>query len=355
MIAAMSPAARANAATLEVTAGPIRGRDGFDVNVTVRLPVKLHDGPLDRAAFAKNVGEGRVVSESVEKIVKLIADPVQAEIASAAEGTADDLLAATNAYAAAAAEAARLPLFKLGLMPDGPATATADAPALRQRRAEQAAADAAKAAADRADDLLRRFEDIRRQNPDVPPGRLLMALPPEDRREALMLLFKAAGEREPGRLFVAAGLSIFKLVDDRLYHVGNPSGLSAIRRLRRCGNDVELIAGGRFGVSTVFPEPRWQAIHHPIPPGLDSPRGFSGVAWYDPAAADLLWATHRDLGLCVWTERGLRATVSNDQLLDRTLPSTAETDGRRRSSGTTPCLRAADGRGRCGSTSTAWP
>ena len=301
----MSPAARANAATLEVTAGPIRGRDGFDVNVTVRLPVKLHDGPLDRAAFAKGVGEDRVVSESVEKIVKLTADPVQAAIASAAEGTADDLLAATDAYAAAAAEAARLPLFKLGLMPDGPATATADAPALRQRKAEQAAADAARAANDRADDLLHRFEDIRRQSPDVPPGRLLMALPPEDRRDALLKLFEAAGTKEPGRLMLAAGVRLFEVESDGLRDIGDLGELGPIRRLRRdvLGDRVVLLVGSRDGVSIASADVPVTAHHYSSSLPAHSSLGFNDAAVVSDWGPTLLVATHGERGVEAWGER----------------------------------------------------
>ena len=313
IIVPMSPAARANAATLEVTAGPIRGRDGFDVNVTVRLPVRLHDGPLDRAAFANGVGEGRVVSESVERIAKLIGDDLKAAIASAAAGHTDDLLAATDAYAAAAAEAARLPLFKLGLMPDGPAAATADAPALRQRQAEQAAADAARAADDRADDLLRRFEDIRRASPDVPPGRLLMALPPEDRRDALLKLFEAAGKQEPGRLMLAAGAVVYEVEGERFRETESAGEMGPIRCLRVTHSGTALAAGAREGVVIDL---LGGAAKFPAPDLGASPRGFNDVAYNAEGGRDgSIWATHRDRGLHVWSANGSACTVwDNDRL-----------------------------------------
>ena len=304
-MSAVSSAPRANATTLEVTAETIRSRDGYDVRVTVRLPVRLHDSPIDRAAFAKAVGDGRTVDGGAERIVKLIDEPVQKALAATADGDAAELLASAVRFAEAAASAARGPLFAAGLMLDGDVTATVDAPALRQRQAEQAAAAASKAAADRADDLLRRFEDIRRANPDVPPGRLLMALPPEDRRDALLKLFEAAGTKEPGRLMLAAGVRLFEVESDGLRDIGDLGELGPIRRLRRdvLGDRVVLLVGSRDGVSIASADVPVTAHHYSSSLPAHSSLGFNDAAVVSDWGPTLLVATHGERGVEAWGER----------------------------------------------------
>ena len=310
----MSSANRANATTLEVTADAIRSRDGYDVRVTVRLPVRLHESSIDRAAFAKAVGDGRTVDGSAERIVKLVEESVQKALAAAADGDAEELLASAAGFAEAAASAARGPLFAAGLMLDGDATATVDAPTLRQRQAEQAAADAARTAADRADDLLRRFEDIRRQSPDVPPGRLLMALPPEDRRDALLKLFEAAGS-QPRKLLLAAGINLYELDPPRHLRAApalidpNDADVGPYRCVRHVetGGALNLLFGARDGV--VLTSTAHVTLNRDFAKGkvLRSPESrrfghaFSSVTLAPPRGGSRdIWASHRELGLQVW-------------------------------------------------------
>ena len=307
----MSPAARANSATVEVAADHIRSRDGFDVRVSVRLPVKLHESPVDRAAFARKVGEGRVVAESVERIAKQIDQPIRKAVEAAAEGDAEELVASPAPLAEAAREAARLPLFAAGLEIDGDVTALVDAPALRQRKAEQAAADAERAAQGRAEELLLRFEDIRRESPDIPPGRLLMAVAKEERAETLRLLFEAAARKDSSRLMLAAGTRLFEVDSGRhLKDVADLGELGPIRCLRKIEHEAyDLAAGARDGVILFSTRHAAFSDRFARSKSLRSgafgstPLGFSDVAHGGSRKGEgSTWATHRDLGLFLWPD-----------------------------------------------------
>ena len=320
----MSASPANSAATVEVPAGVHRTGDGDEVAATIALPLALHAGAIDRAAFDAAVGPGKTVAGSAGRLADLLkADAERAAakwFAGRSGDSTDAVLAAADALAADVLAGLKVALFKLGLMPAGEAKATLSAPSVERRRAAQAAIDAAKSADKRAGELLLRFEDIRRQNPGVSPGELLMALPEGERYDTLRLLLEAAADSDHERaappLVVAAGESLFELEGDRLVRadgLDTLAGLGPIRSLRRVGDDdgSKLLVGCRDGVCLVGGE---GILGEPRRSGEvgSSPRGFSDTALtrHTPDAEPTLWGVHGDVGLEVWppgTDAGIVA------------------------------------------------
>jgi len=197
--------------------------------------------------------------------------------------------------------AARKPLFAAGLELDGEPVVRLGSAEWQRRRVEEAADAARLAAAEREGELLRRFEDIRRQNPDVPAGALLMGLPAGERVDALRALLKAAGGRQKSRLFAVAGDSLFEIDagGDQVLPVrlsGELGPLRSVRTIRHKGA-AHLLVGARDGVYLVDPSaPESAETFDAEVEG--SPFGFSHLA-YDEAAG-VIYATHADVGLVCW-------------------------------------------------------
>ena len=306
----------ANAATVEVAAGTLRSRDGFDVGVRLDVPVRLHATPVDRAAFADAFGPAKTVAGSRRRIGDYLAEKAGPALLALPSRDAADLLADVGGIAAAAAGALRTPLFAVGLELDGPPTASAESPELAARQAERAAVAAAREAADHADDLLLRFEDIRRRNPDVPPGRLLAALDEGDRRPALLGMLGAARAEDDSHevaLWLAAGMRVHNVTDALFGDASEVDGLGPIRSLRPAPVG-KLIEGCRDGVM-VMRRPLRATL-----PG-DSPLGFSDVAECDDGT---VWAVHGDRGLQAWDHDAGGAGVTPAALRDRLLDAFAD-------------------------------
>lgn len=296
------PTESAHSATVEVDAGTIRGRDGFDVDFTVLLSVHLHESTVDRAAFAEAFGLGKSVAGSTNRIADHIRDRVLAAVKAAPEQEASELVQNARVLAPEIAKAVRTTLFAVGLELAGEPVIAADSPALRAREAERAAVEASKAAAKHADDLLLRFEDIRRQNPDVSPAKLLMALPEKERYEAMRLLFEAAAKKDQSRLFLAAGTRLFEVAGDSVRDasdIGELGELGPARCLRRITDDFyDLAIGARDGVMLYSTQRnRTKPLRSRITG--DSPLGFSDVS-YHPACGEWVWASHSTYGVEGW-------------------------------------------------------
>ena len=225
------PAPKANATTLQVTAETLRSRDGYDVRVTVRLPIKLHDSPIDRAAFAKAVGDGRTVDGSAERIVKLVEEPIRKALAATADGDAEALLASAARFADAAASAARGPLFAAGLMLDGDATATVDAPPYANARPNRPPPPppGRRRPGRRPAAAVRGHPPRKPRRPAGPAADGAAAGGPP-RRPAQ--LFEAAGKKAESKLFIAAGTRIYEVVGGSAVETADVARLGPIRRLR---------------------------------------------------------------------------------------------------------------------------
>ena len=306
-----------NATTIEIHLEPLRSRDGFEVKPVVRLPVRLHDSDVDRTAFTARFGRGSTVSRSGEPLAKHLKAGVAGAVMSLPGRDAAEWMTAAKEIASAVTAASRRPLFEVGLMTAGEVAVTLDAPDLRRREAERAAIEASKAAAAHAEDLLLRFEDIRRQNPDVPPGKLLMALPADERREALRLMFQGSRMKDQTRLVLAAGVGLWEVADDRVQSLRDIGDLGPIRRLAsRTESAGMLLVGSRDGVISVRSTDALES--RPLRASLEdgSMLGFSvlDVASSREGPA-VIWGAHADLGLEAWSATGeTLGTLTNMEL-----------------------------------------
>ena len=292
----------ANAATVEVAAGTLRSRDGFDVDVTVRVPVRLHGSPVDRAAFADAFGPGKTVAGAARRVGDYLAETLAPAVAALPARDAAEAVASPGEYAEVASRKLRTPLFAVGLEMTGVPTAAAESPEHAAREAERAAAAAARGAAERSDELLHGFRDVLRQNPDVAPGRLLMAVPQDGRRRALLGLFEAAAVKDDARLFVAAGANVHEASDAAGALVGRAgddgADLGPIRSLR-AGGGTSLLCGCREGVrESDFGGWNFTDARSGLPGS--SPLGFSDVS----VGGGFIWACHGTRGLEAWRGGG---------------------------------------------------
>lgn len=280
----------------------LRSRDAHDVRLSAAVTVRLHEGEIDRSAFADRFLRTRM-SANAEDVATFIAG----EMAPAFETVAGAHDASTllDGPPEEAVEtlrvAARRVAFGVGLQLDRDLKVSAESASLARRRVEEAAEAARLAAAEREGELLRRFEDIRRQNPTVPAGAMLMGLPEPDRRDVLLALLKAAGKDRNPPLFVVAGDGLFRvdIAADSADPLPLPNELGPLRSIRavvRSGRPALLI-GARDGV--YLADPRDAASAEIFDADVSgSPYGFSHLTF--DAVNDLICARHVDAGFLSW-------------------------------------------------------
>ena len=278
-------------------------RDGYDTRLEVEMPVRLHDSPVDRRAFADRFLRFSPVG-TAEQVADYLRPQLDRNVASViAERPVSELMdgKAGSAVAAEIKAAAVKPLFAAGLELDGEPMVRFGSPDWQRRRVEEAADAARLAAAEREGELLRRFEDIRRQNPDVPAGALLMGLPKGERVDALRALLKAAGGRQASRVFAVAGDTLYEInvARDEVWPIslsGELGPLRSVLAIHRTGMP-RLLVGARDGVYLVDPSASDSA--EAFDADVEgSPFGFSQLG-YDEESG-VIYATHADVGLVSW-------------------------------------------------------
>lgn len=293
----------AGAAAVLVSFDGASSSDGYETRIEMELPVRLHDSPVDRRAFADKflrfspVGTAAQVADYLKAQLDRKAASVVSEhpVSALMEGRA------IGDVAEALKGAAIKPLFAAGLELDGEPTVRLVSAEWQRRRAEQAAEAAREAAAQREGELLRRFEDIRRENPEVPAGALLMGLAQGERLDALRALLKAAGSRQSSRLFAVAGDALCEVnaAADEVKPLELSGGLGPLRSvcaIARKGKP-NLLVGARDGVYLVDPDvPETAEAFDADVEG--SPFGFSNLAYDDESG--VIYATHSDVGLVSW-------------------------------------------------------
>lgn len=278
-------------------------RDGYETRLEIELPVRLHDSPVDRHAFADKFLRFSPVG-TASQVAEYLRPQLDRRVAAVVgEHAVRDLIEgqAIGDVAAALTAAALTPLFAAGLELDGEPTLRVGSADWQRRRVEEAADAARTASAEREGELLRRFEDIRRQNPDVPAGALLMGLPQNERADALRALLKAAGARQRSRIFAVAGdvLCEIDIAADEVIPVelsgdlGPLRSVCAVQRKQR----PHLLIGARDGVYLLDPDVPETA--EPFDADVEgSPFGFSNLAYDDESG--VIYATHADIGLVSW-------------------------------------------------------
>ena len=278
-------------------------RDGYQTRLEIELPVRLHDSAVDRRAFADKFLRFSPVG-TAGQVAEYLRPQLDRDVASAlAEHAVRELMEgeAIRSVAAALKAAAVKPLFAAGLELDGEPTVRVGAPDWQRRCVEEAAEAARTAAEEREGELLRRFEDIRRQNPDVAAGALLMGLPQVQRADALRALLKTAGSRRRSRIFAVAGDTLCEIdaLADEVMPLSLSGELGPLRSVIaiRHKDRPHLLVGARDGVYLVDPEvPETAEAFDADVEG--SPFGFSNLS-YD-AQSGVIYATHVDIGLASW-------------------------------------------------------
>lgn len=316
--------------TLSLQSGPLRTRDGHDLRLRCQAPVRLHDAEVDRTAFADRFLRTRVTATSDD-----VADVLAREMAPAFEVAAKSHDAATllddppTGILASLDAAARRAGFGIGLEITGPLTLTAESPSLARRRVEEAAEAARLASAEHEGDLLRRFGDIRRHNPAVPAGAMLMGIAEPQRRDVLLALLKAGGNVRHAPLFVVAGEGLFRIdiEADEVEPLRLPGELGPIRSIRaiRRASKPALLVGARDGVYLVDPASP-QSAEAFVADVPDSAHGFSHLGF--DGSNDVICARHTHVGFVSWqVGLGTRVIYSGEDFASGDPSAVAAADG----------------------------
>jgi hypothetical protein len=185
---------------------------------------------------------------------------------------------------------------------------------MQRKLAEQAAAGQAEHLA-RAGDLLKKFQEIRRNAPELSAGKVLEQVNPADRGSMLQtLLLASARQGEAADLWVVAGPYLVKVEQPgptampgvavpRMSLRPLPPLLGPLRSVQPATIDGRrvLLIGARSGVLVVRPGESDEPWAYGDP-AIDSPLGFSRVV-YQPAHGSTpasLVGCHGDAGIVRW-------------------------------------------------------
>ncbi len=295
--------------SLQLPAGRIRSRDGFDVDLSVTLDARLHDGAVDQAAFANAYAAGFPFGKAMQSHTPILKRRLLETVRQVEPVDAQDLL--DHPPTEMLTKALRSELFAIGVEATN-VRVVADAPQLRERQALNEMTAAARAAEGHAASLLATFEDILRKNPQVPPGRLLAALPEADQKPTLLKLHEAAFDKDHDRLLVAAGSQVLDWSQRSTATIAEVTdSLGSIRRLRvvMLDDQATVLAGTRYGLS-VWPgdDPDDAVGHLPHLDDSTSASGFGAIdacsTPYEGEPADWFWLGRTGEGVSgVWCRR----------------------------------------------------
>jgi hypothetical protein len=246
------------------------------------------------------------LTDHFERTVRSALTTLSAECKAAdVVGGTDHKTAWTNAITKAANQLA----FACGLEILSPFQLDLESPSLQRAKLEQVARARAEERTagqlqhlQRAGDLLKQFQQLRQNSPELSAGKLLEQMNASDRGLALQSLLLAASNQTNGAaLWAVAGPSLARInpraKPPKIQLIEIPSDLGPLRSVQPAtlnGRRVLLI-GGRGGVMVLPPDDfsSVQLYHHP---NLDSQLGFNRVV----CTSTDIWATHSDAGLVGW-------------------------------------------------------
>jgi hypothetical protein len=215
--------------------------------------------------------------------------------------------------------------FACGVEMVPPLLVEAESPTLRQQRlhavqrslAEQQAAGHMEHL-QRAGDLLKQFQSIRQNAPELSAGQVLQQISPTDRGPVLQTLLLASAKKSAGAaggegLWAVAGRNLVQIVPasdgaeaGTSFHtrlIPLPETLGPLRSVQAAdlGGGRVLLVGARSGFLVVRPDaPDYARLYHD--PELDSALGFSRVIYW-PAQESFV-ACHGDGGIVRWSRDG---------------------------------------------------
>ena len=251
--------------------------------------IVAHFTPALRAA-ADRIAESRTVATMLDDEGK--------------RALADALKTAGNAVA-----------FACGVEMVPPLLVEAESPTLRQQRlhavqrslAEQQAAGQMEHL-QRAGDLLKQFQSIRQNAPELSAGQVLQQISPTDRGRVLQTLLLASAKKSATGggegLWAVAGTSLVKVVGGdgdayRLELTELPEAVGPLRSVQAAdvGGERVLLVGARSGFLLVRPDAT-DEVEIYSDPDLESALGFSRVVYW-PARESFV-GCHGDGGIVRW-------------------------------------------------------
>lgn len=173
---------------------------------------------------------------------------------------------------------------------------------LQQRSAEQLEHLA------HATELLKNFEQLREQFPELPPGKILDQLSPADQGSTLQMLLLASAQQTTSELLAVAGTTLIQInlqpAQPLITAHELPDRLGPLRSIHRhtTHSGSELYIGARDGIwvipATALADDTPGQNAQPFTDGsIDTTLGFSSVTLWN----DQLWACHSDAGLVAWS------------------------------------------------------
>lgn len=153
----------------------------------------------------------------------------------------------------------------------------------------------------RAGELLKQFQLLRQTAPELPAGKLLEQISPNERGTTLQTLLLAASQEHASArktLYAVSGHALLQIdagaTPPKVTLIPLPQDLGPLRSVQ--SNSRSLLIGARGGVLGSAIEDPSQASLYKIP-GLDSQLGFNAVVETDTE----IWASHGEAGIVGWS------------------------------------------------------
>jgi hypothetical protein len=312
---------RADALRLSWVVTDLPGADSHALDVRLSCSARIADSDADRKMFAEVFLNNRH-AVTTDDLIEHFSRTVKSTLTSlASQCKAADVVGGTStvggvaqhaAWIAALAKSTNAIAFACGVELLAPFQLDVESPSLQRAKLEQIARQQAEQRTagqlqhlQRAGELLKQFQELRQNSPDLPAGRLLEQMPPADRGLALQsLLLASSNEAATATLWAVAGPSLAKIdpraKPGRIELLEIPTTLGPLRSVQPASLEGRrvLLIGARSGVMVVAPEElsAVQLYHHP---SLDSQLGFNRVI----CTSTDIWATHSDAGLVGWKLR----------------------------------------------------
>ncbi|MBV8782227.1 MAG: hypothetical protein JO353_12600 [Phycisphaerae bacterium] len=313
-----------NGQPLRIRIGPVetRSADSHDLQMTLQCTVMTRPQSADRQLLAEVLLRDRATVTLAD-----VAEYLTAPLRSAAASTADqpgstsmsdsgraallDRIAPEIDAAAFAAGFVVLPPFHLDVRSNSLEQQSRDA-AERARLAVRAAGQLEQVR--HATDVLRQFQALRADAPDVSAGEVLERIAAVDRVGVLQsTLAASAAVAQPAMIIAVAGtqwITISASDSPELHAIPDTLGPVRSVRLASVDNQPRLLLGARNGVWLIDPagtsDPESFAV-----PTLQSQLGFNAAVLRSDGK---LFATHGEAGLLSWQrgEKDFTAVRQND-------------------------------------------
>jgi hypothetical protein len=312
---------RADALRLNWVVTDLPSADSHALDVRLSCSARIADNDADRRMFAEVFLNNRH-SVTADELVEHFARTVKSTLTTlSAQCKAADVVGGSTtvggvehqvSWITALTKSTNSVAFACGVELLAPFQLDIESPTLQRQKLEQIARQRAEERTTgqlqhlrRAGELLKQFQQLRQNSPDLSAGKLLEQMNPADRGLALQSLMLASSkESSTATLWAVAGPSLARIDPHakpaRIELVEIPTSLGPLRSVQPAlleGRRVLLI-GARGGVMVVPPD-ELSAVQLYSHPTLDSQLGFNRVI----CTSTDIFATHSDAGLVGWRIR----------------------------------------------------